>query len=152
MTQTLLEMAKELVAEQIRQYHVSSDEAQILLRNTHATLQTLHHMEMSGSHAMNGTPSEEEQSEGWRKSISKYAIRCMECGNTFKQLSTRHLRIHDLDARGYRAKYGIPRTQALSSLTATARRRELAKQIRPWEKAASIRGVAKTKAKASAKK
>lgn len=147
MTQTLLEMAKELVAEQIRQYHISSDEAQALLRDTHATLQTLHRMEVSGSATMKGTPPEAQQPEAWRKSITKHAIICLECGDAFKQLSRRHLSIHDLDARTYRAKHSIPRTQSLSSLAATARRRELAKQIRPWEKAASRRKAAKAAAK-----
>ncbi|WP_089941453.1 MucR family transcriptional regulator [Candidatus Entotheonella palauensis] len=75
----------------------------------------------------------------------------LECGDTFRQLSTRHLRIHDLNPRSYRAKYGIPRTQPLSSRTATARRRELARQIRLWEQAASGRRAAKAAAKKARK-
>ncbi|ETW92531.1 MAG: hypothetical protein ETSY1_43235 [Candidatus Entotheonella factor] len=137
MPQILLEMTKELVAEQIRQYKISSDKTQSLLRETHGTLLTLYYMEMSGS--TEASPPKEDAEESWRRSITKHAIRCMECGNSFRQLSRRHLRIHDLDARSYREKYGIPRTQALSSFTATARRRELAKQIKPWEKAAKGR-------------
>ncbi|ETX07401.1 MAG: hypothetical protein ETSY2_11410 [Candidatus Entotheonella gemina] len=152
MTQSLLEMAKELVTEQIRKNHVSSDAAQSLLRDTHATLQNLHRMEVASTAPMSTQAPEEDTPDAWKRSITKYTIRCMECGDSFKQLSTRHLRIHDLDARAYRVKYGIPRTQALSSLTATARRRELARQIRPWEKAASMRSTAKNKAKTSAKK
>ena len=60
---------------------------------------------------------------------------CLECGRSFKQLSGRHLRMHDMDQRSYRAKYGIPSTQPLSGRASTARRRELANEIRPWEKA-----------------
>ncbi|WP_089934073.1 MucR family transcriptional regulator [Candidatus Entotheonella palauensis] len=57
------------------------------------------------------------------------------------------MRIHNLNPRSYRAKYGIPSTQPLSSRKATARRRELAQQIRPWEQAISKRATAQTKAK-----
>ena len=151
MSQTILEMAKELVIEQIRQNHVSPDEAQSLLRDTHATLQALHKMEMSGNDTMGTASLEEKPQDAWQKSITKHAITCLECGETFKQLSARHLRRHDLDPRSYRAKYGIPRIQALSARNNTAHRRALAKQIRPWEKAAKSRSAAKGKAKASAK-
>lgn len=74
----------------------------------------------------------------------------------FKQLSLRHLRIHDLDPRSYRTKYNIPRSQAVSAREVTARRRELAQQIRPWELAPSKQAAAakeedKPKAKSAAK-
>ncbi|ETX00553.1 MAG: hypothetical protein ETSY2_38870, partial [Candidatus Entotheonella gemina] len=75
----------------------------------------------------------------------KHAVTCLECGNTFRQLSSRHLRMHDLDSRSYRRKYGIPNSQPLSSRSATARRRELAQQIRPWEQAASKRATKRRK-------
>jgi hypothetical protein len=56
-----------------------------------------------------------------------------------KQLSIRHLRMHELDGRSYRAKYGIPRTQPLSARSTTDRRRQVAQEIRPWEKAPTYR-------------
>ncbi len=99
----------------------------------------------------------------WKGSITKNTIRCLECGDTFKQLSLRHLTTHDLDPRSYRAKYNIPRSQALSARSTTARRRELAQTIRPWELApsktqngattnqAATNGRAKTVAKTPAK-
>jgi predicted transcriptional regulator len=70
----------------------------------------------------------------WRKSITKQAVTCLECGQTFKQLSLRHLRAHGLDNRSYRTKYGIPPTQPLSSRATTERRRQVVQEIRPWEK------------------
>jgi predicted transcriptional regulator len=93
----------------------------------------------------------------WKSSITRHSIRCLECGETFKQLSLRHLRIHDLDPRSYRTKYNIPRSQSLSARDVTARRRELAQQIRPWElapskQAAASKGTAKAKAKTGAAK
>src|SRR4029450_4164006 len=44
----------------------------------------------------------------WRKSIAKHTVTCLECGQSLKQLSVRHLKEHGLDGRSYRVKYGIP--------------------------------------------
>ncbi len=79
------------------------------------------------------------------------------CARGSKQLSLRHLSAHDLNPRSYRVKYNIPRTQALSARAVTARRRELAQEIRPWELAlskakAGSKAAAKPKAKAAAAK
>ena len=71
----------------------------------------------------------------WKKSITKHAVACLECGASFKQLSRRHLKAHDLDLRAYRAKYGIPRRQPLAANAVTRRRKQLVQQSRPWEKA-----------------
>jgi predicted transcriptional regulator len=145
MAQTLLEMAKELVTELIRAHHLSPDDARSLLLSTHAALQSLHHSEASNSAAASPDTYGEAAPATWRRSITKHAVTCLECGDSFRQLSSRHLRVHNLDAREYRSKYGIPSTQPLSSREATARRRELAQQIRPWEQAASKRASAKAK-------
>jgi predicted transcriptional regulator len=87
----------------------------------------------------------------WRKSITKYAITCLECGQTFKQLSSRHLRRHDLDGRSYRTKYGLPRTLPLAAKATTAKRRQIVSEIKPWEKAPTYMKAQEAKA-ASAKK
>ncbi|ETW97017.1 MucR family transcriptional regulator [Candidatus Entotheonella palauensis] len=147
MAQTLLEMAKELVTELIRVHHLSPNDAQSLLSSTHAALQSLHHAEASSTAATSSQTHTEgvSVSADWKRSISKHSVTCLECGSSFRQLSARHLRVHDLDPRSYRAKYGIPNTQPLSSRQATARRRELAQQIRPWEQAASKRNNARAK-------
>ncbi len=71
----------------------------------------------------------------WKKSIKKYTIECLECGALFKQLSVRHLREHDLDARTYRTKNGIPKTQPLSAKDTTAMHKKIVQKSRPWEKA-----------------
>jgi predicted transcriptional regulator len=71
----------------------------------------------------------------WKKSIKKYTIECLVCGAAFKQLSVRHLKEHGLDARSYRVRYGIPRTQPLSAKDTTAMRKKIVQQSRPWEKA-----------------
>ncbi len=146
MPQTLVEMAKELVVEQIRIHRLPPDDVQALLLSTHATLLSMYDMETSPA-TMRSAGAGERAEPDWQRSITKHDITCLECGHTFRQLSSRHLRVHDLDAGAYRAKYGIPKTQPLSSHRATARRRELARQIRPWEQAT----LKRTRIKASAK-
>src|SRR5918911_1692071 len=71
----------------------------------------------------------------WKKSIKKYTIECLVCGAAFKQLSVRHLKEHGLDARSYRVRFGIPRTQPLSAKETTTMRKKIVHQSRPWEKA-----------------
>jgi len=140
MSQTLLEMTKDLVLAQIHSQHLTPESIHGALHRTYDILQ---HLDSSASGGENGhgqapAPSLEARPQvDWKGSITRHAIHCLECGETFKQLSLRHLSVHDLDPRSYRAKYGIPRTQSLSARDVTARRRELAQQIRPWELAPS---------------
>jgi len=151
MSQTLLEMVKELVIEQIRVHQLSPDDAKSLLLTTHATLLSMNQGEVPAS-TMGLESKREVLQSDWKRSITKHAITCLECGSTFRQLSSRHLRVHALDSNAYRQKYGIPSTQPLSSREATARRRELAQQIRPWEQAASKRADAKAEIKMNGKR
>ena len=135
MSQTLLEIAKELTRTLVEAGRLSSEDMHDALQKTHATLLTLKAQEETGAAAsvpMSETP---RAPVDWRKSITKRAISCLECGQTFKQLSGHHLRMHGLDARSYRVKYDIPRTASLTARQATARRREIVRQTRPWENA-----------------
>ena len=138
MSQTLLEMAKELVVVVIRMHGLLSDEANILLRDTYLTLVRLHRAEtsLSAEAPLRGPAS-------WQRSIARDWVRCLECGETFRQLSGRHLRRHDLTAGSYRLKYDIPSTQSLSARVVSARRREIVQGIRPWEFATRKRAADK---------
>jgi predicted transcriptional regulator len=155
MPQTLLEMTKDLVMAQIQIKQVAPEALTSVLHSTYETLRSLQNAESAGSLGSGETAAESPQALGpvdWKPSITRHSIKCLECGETFKQLSLRHLRVHDLDPRSYRIKYNIPRTQALSARDVTARRRELAQQIRPWELAPSRQSAAaQTEAKPKAK-
>jgi hypothetical protein len=61
----------------------------------------------------------------WRKSITRHTITCLECGVVLKQLTGRHLRGHGLDARSYRAKYGIPQRQPLAARETAAKQKQM---------------------------
>ena len=103
------------------------------LRRTHQSLMTLKSREESASPV---SAAERPQAPAdWRQSITRHSITCLECGAQMRQLNGRHLREHGLDARSYRAKYGIPHSQPLAARATVAKRRQIAAEVRPWEKA-----------------
>jgi predicted transcriptional regulator len=135
MSQTLLEMAKDLVMAQIAARHLSPDEMHQALQQTYASLQALKAQEDAHGSIAVATPETPLKPVNWRKSITKHTVTCLECGASFKQLSVRHLQDHGLDGRVYRSKYGIPRSQSLAAKEVTSRRKAMVQRSRPWEKA-----------------
>jgi predicted transcriptional regulator len=137
MAPSILELAKELTLALVKTGNVTFEDMQDTLQKTYVTLTALKAQEESGVFAP--APISQTVPVNWRKSITKHAVTCLECGQAFKQLSRRHLGMHGLDSRSYRTKYGIPRTQPLSARSITERRRQVAQEIRPWEKAPTYR-------------
>jgi predicted transcriptional regulator len=133
MAQSVLEMAKELVMAQVQAGALPLEDMQHVLHQTYASLAALKAQEETGGTILAGEAVLEPVD--WKRSITRHTIACLECGATFKQLSVRHLREHDLEPRAYRLKYGIPRTQPLSAKDTTALRKKIVQQTRPWEKA-----------------
>ena len=107
------------------------------LQKTHATLTALKAQEESG--VPTSAPASRPAPVDWRKSITQHAVTCLECGQSFKQLPSRHLGTHGLDSRSYRTKYGIPYTQSLAARDTTQRRRQVVQEVRPWEKKLTYR-------------
>ena len=141
MSQSILEMAKDLVMAQIQTGGLSPEEMQKELQRTYANLADLKakedlgesSVELGGETDLDGDGTQANVS--WKKSIKKYTIECLICGAAFKQLSVRHLKEHGMDARAYRVRFGIPRTQPLSAKDTTATRKKIVQESRPWEKA-----------------
>jgi predicted transcriptional regulator len=137
MTQSLVELAKELTLALVQSGTVSAEDMQATLEKTYATLATLKAQDESETPAPE--PAAQAPVGNWRKSIGKQTITCLACGEKWKQLSNRHLQTHGLDSRTYRAQYGIPQTQALAARATTDRRRQLVRAVRPWEKSPQYR-------------
>jgi len=89
MTQTVLEMATDLTRSLVETGRLSAENVQDVLQQTHTTLSVLKGQEESG--AVTALPVADASPVNWRKSISKHAITCLECGLAMKQLSLRHL-------------------------------------------------------------
>ena len=135
MSQTLLEMAKDLVMAQIAAHRLAPEEMHAALQHIYSSLQALKTQEDAHGSVPVTTPATPPKPVDWRKSITKHTVMCLECWQAYKQLSVRHLKDHGLDGRSYRVKYGIPRTQPLSAKATTAIRQEIVQRSRPWEKA-----------------
>ena len=136
MSQTLLEMAKDLVMAQIATHRLSLDEMHAALQQIYDSLKALKAPKDSkGGSVAGGTLDIPAKPVNWRKSITKHHVTCLECGANFKLLSVRHLKEHGLAGRSYRVKYGIPRTQPLAAKEIISRRKEIVQRWRPWEKA-----------------
>ena len=135
MSQTLLEMAKDLVLASMEAHRLSPEEMHQALQQTYASLHALKTQEDADGIVPVTTPETPAKPVPWRKSITKHTVTCLECGARFKQLSVRHLKDHGLDRQSYRLKYRIPRTQPLSAKETTLKRKEIVQRSRPWEKA-----------------
>ena len=135
MSQTLLEMAKDLVMAQVEAHRLLPDDMHPFLQQTYTSLQALKMQEDTHGSVAVAPPDIASKAVNWRRSITKHAVMCLECRASFKQLSVRHLKAHGLDGRSYLVKYGIPRTQPLSAKATTSKRKEIVQRSRPWEKA-----------------
>jgi predicted transcriptional regulator len=135
MSQTLLEMAKDLVMAQIEAYRLSPEEVHTALQQTYACLQALKTQEDANGSIAVVIPATRPERVNWKKIITKHMVMCLECRASFKQLSVRHLQAHGLDGKAYRIKYGIPRAQPLAAKEMTSRRKAIVQRSRPWEKA-----------------
>ena len=135
MSQTLLEMAKDLVMAQIAAHRLAPDDMHPFLQQTYASLRALKTQEDTNGSVAVATPETPSKPVNWRKSITKHTVICLECRASFKQLSVRHLKEHGLDGKAYRIKYGIPRTQPLAAKEITSHRQEVVQRTKPWEKA-----------------
>ena len=139
MSPSVLEMTKDLVLAQIQAGTLLPEDMQDALSRTHQSLMLLksrEELERPVSAPMAGI---RRAPMDWPQSITRHSVTCLECGAQFRQLNGRHLREHGLDARTYRTKYGIPATQPLPARATTARRKEIAAEVKPWEKSPTYR-------------
>jgi predicted transcriptional regulator len=135
MSQSVLEMTKDLVLAQIQSGSLFPKDVHAAIHHIYQSLLTLKSREESESLVPAHVTETWRAPVDWRASITRLTITCLECGAHFKQLSGHHLRLHGLNARTYRLKYGIPENQPLSAREAAAKQREMLQRIRPWEHA-----------------
>ena len=121
MPKSLVEMCADIVAAQVSQTHLSPEE---MAESLHKVFQTLQEIQQRDMDAQLETASQDPLS-----SIQRNQVICLECGQSFKLLSNRHLALHNLTPRQYKQKHGIQLTQALSARTLSARRRKVAKEL-----------------------
>ena len=135
MPASILEMAKDLVQAQIQTGAVEPEKMMELLNTTVEGLTKLSTQSSDATGPGAGDNATPEEPIDWRHSIKKNSIICLESGQEFKQITARHLQKYGLTPKSYRQKYGIPMSQPLSAKSVTKKRQQIAKRIRPWEKA-----------------
>ncbi len=119
MSKSLVEMTAEIVQSQIGTKEMSSDEIKGALNETFQTLKCLQDAEAAGQPLeLSGT----EQTMAPERSIQKNKVICLECGQSFKMLSPKHLSSHGLTPREYRKKYGFSMRQPLCAKALSEKR------------------------------
>jgi predicted transcriptional regulator len=125
MSKSLVEMASEIVAAQVRQVPMAHEEISVSVKKVFTILQQLQVLEagIPGTSDGEGTGKLTPQD-----SIQRHRVICLECHKEFKLLSNRHLALHGMNSREYKRKYGLPLRQALSAKSLTLARRKIAKE------------------------
>jgi predicted transcriptional regulator len=130
MSKSLVEMAADIVKAQCTSTSMSAEDVSSSLQNTFNVLQALQANEVSAE----AITVRGEQKEGNtvevapEKSILRNKIICLECGQSFKLLSPKHLASHGLNGKDYRRKYGFPLKQPLCAKALSERRKKAGKE------------------------
>lgn len=121
---TLLEMAVDLVSSHAATTKMTKEELIAEVSEVHQTLKQIEAGAEAG--AVEAAAAEEEPLVSKRKAFGKDKIICMICGKEMKTLA-RHLKTeHDMTAKEYREKFGIPSSQALAARSYSESRRQMA--------------------------
>ncbi|MFZ5758846.1 MAG: MucR family transcriptional regulator [Thermodesulfobacteriota bacterium] len=130
MSRSLVEMAADIVQSQCASATMTADEIKESLQQTFSVLQSLQKIELTAGTeppAEEGRESSDVVAVAPEKSIQKNRIICLECGQSFTQLSPKHLASHGLSGRDYRKKYGFSLRQPLCARALTERRKKAGK-------------------------
>ncbi len=125
MSKSLVEMTAEIVQAQINTREMNNDEIKAALHETFLTLKGLQEAESSG---LPIAGEDVKPSISPEKSIQRNQVVCLECGQSFKMLSPKHLKSHDLTPKEYRKKYGFSMRQPLCAKSLSERRSKSGKK------------------------
>ncbi len=152
MNKSLVEMAAEIIKAQCASANMSVDEVGVALQKTFYVLQNLQSNECAAEENTGEALNAESKAVDIvpEKSILKNKIICLECGESFKQLSPKHLAGHSLTGREYRKKYGFPMRQPLCAKSLSEKRKKAGKDRGAPENL--LKSIAERKKKATAKK
>ena len=128
MNRTLEQLTAEIIQSQISSKQMTTEEIKTAVSETFQALKSLQDAE-NGAVVDTEDDSTSSQALDPKKSIQKNKVVCLECRQEFRMLSGKHLASHALDAKAYRAKYGIPARQPLCA-KAVSEKRSLASKER----------------------
>lgn len=120
-----LKLAIELVKAQASVRVMQEEEITAMVRTLAANLRSM----------ADGTVVEDDENTlTSSKSIKEKTITCMECGKSFKLITSKHLAQHGLDADAYREKWGFKPGVPLVCKSLQRTRRKKMKDMKLWEK------------------
>jgi predicted transcriptional regulator len=151
MSKSLVEMAADIVKAQCTSTSMSAEDVSSSLQNTFNVLQALQANEVSAEAiTVRGEQKVDNAVEvAPEKSILRNKIICLECGQSFKLLSPKHLASHGLNGKDYRRKYGFPLKQPLCAKALSERRKKAGKERGVPENL--LKAIAERKQRGSAK-
>ena len=126
MSKNLVEMASEIITAQSTAGQVNSEELTDAMYKIFNTLKDLQKVEAEGGEA--ACQDEPAVTISAAKSILRHKIICMECGESFKMLSPKHLNSHGLTGKEYRKKHGFTMRQPLCAKALSDARKKAAKK------------------------
>lgn len=121
MSRTLEQLTAEIIQSQISSKQMTTEEIKTAVSETFQALKSLQDAE-NGAVVDTEAVSTSSQALDPKKSIQKNKIVCLECRQEFRMLSGKHLATHALNAKAYRAKYGIPARQPLCAKSLSEKR------------------------------
>lgn len=125
MSKSLVEMTAEIVQAQIGTTDMSGADIKNALNETFQTLKSLQEAESSGQSTEQETTKPAITPE---RSIQRNKVICLECGQSFKMLSPKHLKSHELTPREYRKKHGFSLRQPLCAKSLSEKRSKSGKK------------------------
>ena len=130
-----LQSALNIVKAQASARPMTEDEIISMVRSVANGIAAVSTGQMAASDADSATPAMDP-----KKAIKEASITCLECGNSFKMITRKHLATHGLTYEEYKAKYGYKKTQALACKSLSRGRRAKMTDMKLWER----KGKAKT--------
>ncbi len=137
MSKKLIEIASEIVQNQVSVTPMSASEITSSLRQVFSSLQELQKVETAGTNlesdklAAGISPepaSEDEPVLTPQNSIQDDRVICLECGAEMRQLTVKHLVSHGMSQKEYRKKYGFSMRTPLAAKSLTKARSKAAKK------------------------
>ncbi len=127
MSKRLIEIASEIVQTQVSLSPMSATDIASSLRQVFSTLQELQKAEV-GATDLPATQGAQEHALTPENSIQNDKVICLECGAEMKQLTQKHLSVHEISTKEYRKKYGFSMKTPLSAKSLTKARSKAAKK------------------------
>jgi predicted transcriptional regulator len=138
MDKKLLELSVDIVQAHASIGKMSGEEVESALIKTYNALHRMRRAEEEGrTVALDDNPSQRSfQNPGTatpdkidsHASIQEDRVICLECGAEFRQLTSNHLKTHQLSPREYKRKWGFPLKQPLAAKVLTSLRSNSAKK------------------------